>query len=107
MSALPGIKSLALTSNGLLLKRRLPALVEAGVTGVNVSLDTLVPAKYMFITRRKGFERVVEAIDASVEAGLVVKVNCVVMKGLNEEEIVDFVEFTRDRPVDVRFIECV
>ena len=105
LRAIPGIDSVSLTSNGIVLKRKLPELVEAGVDGVNISLDTLVPAKFMLITRRRGLERVLEAIDASVEAGLRVKVNCVVMNGVNEEELVDFVELTRHKPIDVRFIE--
>ena len=107
LKALPGVESLVLTSNAIVLKRKLPDLVRAGVDGVNISLDTLVPAKFLFITRRKGLERVLEAIDACVEAGLTVKVNCVVMNGVNEEELGDFVELTRHKPIDVRFIECV
>ena len=99
------MQAVTLTSNGLLVKRHLASLVEAGVTGINISLDTLVAAKFLFITRRQGLERVLQAIDACIDAGLVVKVNCVVMNGVNEDEIVDFVEFTRTRSVDVRFIE--
>lgn len=105
LKALPGVESLVLTSNAIVLKRKLPGLVQAGVDGVNISLDTLVPAKFLFITRRKGLERVLEAIDACVEAGMTVKVNCVVMNGVNEEELGDFVELTRHKPIDIRFIE--
>ena len=69
-------------------------LIEAGVTQFNISLDTLVSAKFNFITRRRGFSRVLSAIQATEEAyqdASVVKVNCVVMRGMNEDEIVDFV----------------
>lgn len=89
-----------------MLQRKLPALQAAGVTLLNVSLDTLVPAKFEFITRRKGCERVLGAIDAAVDAGYSpVKVNVCVMNGFNEDELVDFVALTEHKDIDVRFIE--
>jgi cyclic pyranopterin phosphate synthase len=96
-----------MTTNGIVLGKKLPALREAGLTHLNISLDTLVPAKFSFMTRRLGFERVLSSIDSAVDifGGDAVKVNCVVMRGSNEDELCDFVEFTRDRSVDVRFIE--
>ena len=79
----------------------------AGVTGFNISLDTLVEAKFGFITRRKGFARVLEGIDAVLEhEHCTVKVNVVAMNGVNEEEFADFVSFTQHKRVAVRFIEC-
>ena len=95
----------AITTNGLTLGRKLPALVEAGLTHVNLSLDTLLDFKYEIVTRRRGHARVLRALDAAVEAGLRVKLNCVVMQGFNEDELCDFVGLTRDRAIDVRFIE--
>nr|XP_006824930.1 PREDICTED: molybdenum cofactor biosynthesis protein 1-like [Saccoglossus kowalevskii] len=100
------LRCLAMTTNGIVLKRKLPALKEAGLNLINISLDTLVPAKFEFITRRKGWQRVMESIDAAIDHGYKpVKVNCVVMRGFNEDEIVDFVDFTKNKSVDVRFIE--
>lgn len=66
---LNGVKTLAMTTNGLLLSRKLPALQEAGINLLNVSLDTLVSAKFEFITRRKGFEKVLQGIDLALELG--------------------------------------
>ncbi|CAN1228749.1 GTP 3',8-cyclase, mitochondrial [Linum grandiflorum] len=101
-----GLDTLAITTNGLTLAKKLPNLKANGLTSVNISLDTLVPAKFEFLTRRKGHQRVVDSIHAAVECGYnPVKVNCVVMRGLNDDEICDFVELTRDKPINVRFIE--
>lgn len=106
VAALPGVESVGITTNGMLLERKLPALVRAGLTSVNVSLDTLVAAKFEFITRRRGHDRVLRAVDAALEAGVqTVKINCVVMRGVNDDELSTFVELTRRRPVEVRFIE--
>lgn len=106
LSKLKGLKTLAMTTNGLTLARKLPKLKESGLTSVNISLDTLVPAKFEFLTRRKGHEKVMESINAAIEVGYnPVKVNCVVMRGFNDDEICDFVELTRDRPINIRFIE--
>ncbi|GAU91142.1 hypothetical protein RvY_03456 [Ramazzottius varieornatus] len=103
---LPGLEEVVLTTNGLLLTRKLPSLLKAGLRSVNVSLDTLIPAKFELITRRRGWEKVIEGIDAALEAGLVpLKLNCVVTRGVNEEEMVDFVRWTQNKAVDVRFIE--
>ncbi|XP_028903175.1 molybdenum cofactor biosynthesis protein 1 isoform X2 [Ornithorhynchus anatinus] len=103
---LPGLKTLAVTTNGLNLARMLPRLQEAGLDAINVSLDTLVPAKFEFIVRRKGFHKVMEGIHKAIELGYdPIKVNCVVMRGLNEDELPDFVALSERLPVDVRFIE--
>ncbi|GAB2272745.1 GTP 3',8-cyclase, mitochondrial [Dionaea muscipula] len=106
LSEMEGLKTLAMTTNGLTLARKLPRLKECGLTSVNISLDTLVPAKFEFMTRRKGHQRVMEAIDASICLGYdPVKVNCVVMRGFNDDEICDFVDLTREKPINIRFIE--
>jgi len=100
------LKMIGVTTNGIVLGRKLSALKKAGLDAINISLDTLQPLKYEFVTRRRGFERVMSNIKKSVELGFTsVKVNCVVMKGLNEDEVCDFVSLTKDIPVDVRFIE--
>jgi cyclic pyranopterin phosphate synthase len=73
---------------------------------VNISLDSLVPAKFELLTRRRGHERVLASIAAALAAGFApVKVNCVVMRGVNEDELLDFVALTRHQDVNVRFIE--
>ncbi|KAK4476416.1 hypothetical protein RD792_015568 [Penstemon davidsonii] len=106
LSNLSGLKTLAMTTNGIVLANKLPRLRECGLSLLNISLDTLVPAKFEFMTRRKGHERVMKSIDAAIQLGYnPVKVNCVVMRGFNDDEICDFVELTRERPINVRFIE--
>ncbi|CCG84981.1 protein of unknown function [Taphrina deformans PYCC 5710] len=101
-----GLKELAMTSNGIALKRKLPLLVRAGLTHLNLSLDTLDPWRYQLMSRRKGLEVVLETIELAITLGIQpLKVNCVVIKGLNDGEINDFVRFTKDRPLEVRFIE--
>ncbi|CAI0421882.1 unnamed protein product [Linum tenue] len=69
LSNLKGLEKLAMTTNGIVLAKKLPKLKESGLTSINISLDTLVPAKFEFLTRRKGFERVMESIHAAVECG--------------------------------------
>ncbi|XP_057807617.1 GTP 3',8-cyclase, mitochondrial [Salvia miltiorrhiza] len=106
LSNLRGLKTLAMTTNGITLANKLPRLKECGLSLLNISLDTLVPAKFEFMTRRRGHERVLKSIDAAIELGYSpVKVNCVVMRGFNDDEICDFVELTREKPINVRFIE--
>jgi cyclic pyranopterin phosphate synthase len=105
-----GLRELCLTTNGLALHRKLEPMVEAGLTGVNLSLDTLDPWQFQIMTRRKGFEAVQKSIQRIFElnkagAGIKFKINCVVMRGINDREIIPFVEMTRDRDVEVRFIE--
>ncbi|KAM4625385.1 molybdenum cofactor biosynthesis protein 1 isoform 1-T1 [Polymixia lowei] len=103
---LEGLKTIAVTTNGMNLARLLPKLKEAGLDLINISLDSLVPAKFEFIVRRKGFHKVMEGIDKAIEMGYnPVKVNCVIMRGLNEDELLDFVALTEKKPLEVRFIE--
>ncbi|CAA9994495.1 unnamed protein product [Nesidiocoris tenuis] len=106
LKSLPGLEVVAITTNGLVLTRMLVPLQRAGLDIVNVSLDTLQPLKYQKITRRKGWNKVIAGIDLAIQLGYrPLKLNVVAMKGFNDDEILDFVEFTRDRNVDVRFIE--
>uniref|UniRef100_A0A665UZQ4 Molybdenum cofactor biosynthesis protein 1 n=1 Tax=Echeneis naucrates TaxID=173247 RepID=A0A665UZQ4_ECHNA len=103
---LEGLKTIAITTNGMSLAKLLPKLKDAGLDLINISLDSLVPAKFEFIVRRKGFHKVMEGIDKAIEMGYnPVKVNCVVMRGLNEDELLDFVALTEKKPLEVRFIE--
>jgi len=101
-----GLDDLALTTNGTTLTRHAAALSEAGLTRVNVSLDSLVSHRFAEITRRDALDRVLSGISAAQEAGLTpVKVNCVVVRGTNDDEILDFVDFARTTGCEVRFIE--
>lgn len=109
MNRQAGLTSLGLTSNGIALKRKLPALVDAGLSHLNLSLDTLDPFKYELMTRRRGFERVVESLELAQSLkprGLrQTKINVVVIRGVNDQEVADFVNLTRDMDITVRFIE--
>jgi len=106
VAAVPGIVDVSMTTNGVTLGKRLETLKANGLTRLNISLDTLVPAKFEFMTRRKGQERVVASIDKAIELGFQsVKVNCVVMRGQNDDELLDFVALTKNKPINVRFIE--
>lgn len=100
------LDDLSLTTNGTTLARHAVALRDAGLDRVNVSLDSLITHRFAEITRRDALARVLEGITAARSAGLdPVKVNCVVVAGTNDDEIIDFVEFARATGCDVRFIE--
>jgi len=95
-----------MTSNGIVLARKLPQLVEAGLNSINISLDTLIEEKFVKIARRLGFQAVMNSINKALELGFnPVKINCVVMKGINDNEMINFVEWTKNLPIEVRFIE--
>ncbi len=102
---LPGLERLVLTTNGLRLGKLAPRLVEAGVSGVNISIDSLNAGLYKEITRGGDLKRCLEGIEAAIEANLHTKINVVVMNGTNDHEVHDFVDFARTRPISVRFIE--
>ncbi|MFO7733193.1 MAG: GTP 3',8-cyclase MoaA [Candidatus Aminicenantes bacterium] len=103
-----GPEDLALTTNGLNLARHASALKAAGLGRVTVSLDTLRKERFETITRRTGFERIFEGLDAAREAGLVsLKVNTVVIRGVNDDEPPDFVRFGEREGIEVRFIELM
>lgn len=105
-----GLRELCITSNGISLHRKLDSMAEAGLTAVNLSLDTLDPWQFQIITRRKGFDAVMKSMTQILDmnkagAGIKLKINCVVMRGMNEKEIIPFVELGRDQDLEVRFIE--
>ncbi|MBV8600953.1 MAG: GTP 3',8-cyclase MoaA [Candidatus Eremiobacteraeota bacterium] len=108
LSAIPGIDDIALSTNGIMLEQQIDELVRAGLRRVNVSLDTLREDRFFAIARRKGLQRVLGGIDAALRAGLgPVKINCVVMRGKNDDEVADLAALTRERAVFVRFIEVM
>jgi len=107
-AAVPGVESVHLTTNGILLPEKAEDLLAAGLTGLNISLDTLDAAKFFEITRRSGVEKVLDSMRAAVGLGFPsVKVNVVALRGFNDNEIGAFVDLTRDAPITVRFIELM
>lgn len=96
---------LVITTNGTRIKELLPILISAGIKTVNISLDTLDRDKFLLITRRDAFEQVRDNIDLLIANDITVKINMVVMKGLNDNEISDFIHWTKDYPIQIRFIE--
>ena len=106
--ALPGVRELCLTTNGTLLPELAAPLREAGVDRLNVSLDTLRPDRYAYMTRRGELSRVLQGLEAAEQVGFSnTKVNVVLMAGFNDDEIGDFVALTERYPLEVRFIELM
>ena len=106
LTSLPGIEEVYLTTNGSLLEEFSPALRRNGLSRINVSLDSLKPDRYKEITRGGDLERVWRGIEAARSAGFEpIKLNVVVIKGVNDDEIEDFAAFTRENSIEVRFIE--
>ncbi len=102
----PGIREVSMTTNGLLLEERARRLKEAGLARVNVSLDTLKPERFAQITGLAALEKVVSGIEEAARVGLYpVKVNMVLLKGLNEDEIVDMIDFTKENGLILQIIE--
>ena len=107
-AATEGIREVVLTTNGILLPELAPALREAGVRRINLSLDTLDPDKYARMTRGGRLDQALAGLRAALEAGFDrVKVNAVLIGGFNTDEIPELAELTRRYPVDVRFIELM
>jgi GTP 3',8-cyclase len=104
----PGVRTVAMTTNGLLLARQARALAEAGLRRVNVSIDTVDPDKFRKLTRWGQVGEVWEGIEAAEAAGLEIKLNAVVVRGYNDrEDVVELAALTRQRPWQVRFIEMM
>ncbi|MBQ7228789.1 MAG: GTP 3',8-cyclase MoaA, partial [Clostridia bacterium] len=103
---MPGIETISMTTNGLLLPDMLADLKDAGLTSVNISLDTLKEERFDEITRTTGnLPKVLDAIRLCEETGLNTKVNCVAMRGVNDDELADIASLAKDRNIGVRFIE--
>ncbi len=107
VSAAPGIRRVALSTNGYRLLELAPDLKAAGVAAVNVSVDSLDAARFAALTGQDGLGGVLAGIHRSLELGLETKLNAVLMKGLNDDEFSKFVELARERPLSVRFIELM
>jgi cyclic pyranopterin phosphate synthase len=106
LSRIPGIADLALTTNAHFLRGRAKGLKEAGLQRITVSLDSLEAERFTLLTGRNELTQVIDGIDAAIEAGLQpVKVNSVVIRGINDDQAARFAAFARERGVSVRFIE--
>jgi len=105
LKAIDQIKKVTLTTNGVLLEKYLPELIDAGVDAINVSLDTLDYKKYQLITGYACLDSVLRGIDQALEASIPVKINCVAFKGNDDWK--ELIQLAQDRKIDVRFIELM
>lgn len=105
LAAIPGLRQLVLTTNGLLLDELSVPLRNAGVQRLNISLDSLRPEVFARITRCGDLSRVLAGIASAERAGFPIKLNAVVMRGVNDDELLEFAAMTLERPITVRFIE--
>ncbi len=105
LAKIDGLKSISMTTNGLLFSQKAKQLKDAGLTSVNISLDTFRPNVFKEISGTNGLEKVLKSIRDANKIGLKVKVNTVIMRGQNDDEILDFARFARDTGNLVRFIE--
>jgi cyclic pyranopterin phosphate synthase len=106
LASIPGIKDVGLTTNGILLAPLAKELWDAGLRRINISLDTMDPVRFLELTRRTGFEQVIEGILAAKAAGFnPVKINAVAIKGVTEADVVPLALFCREHDLELRFIE--
>ena len=104
---IPGIEQVTLTTNGILLKDKLPALKKAGISAVNISLDTMDRAQYQELTGKDCLLQIMEGIRAALEQGMRVKINCVALNECNESQWGNLAALAKEYPMDVRFIEMM
>lgn len=102
-----GIEEIYLTTNGIMLYDMLEQLSINGLKGVNISLDSLKDSRFNKLTRIGHLDKVLKAIDKALELGIKVKLNTVIVNDINKDEIIDFVNLTREKNIDVRFIELM
>ncbi|MDR1991982.1 MAG: GTP 3',8-cyclase MoaA [Nitrososphaerota archaeon] len=105
LSKIAGLKSLGMTTNGLLFSQKAAQLKAAGLQSINISLDTLKPDRFKSITRVDGFSQVLSSLQTAREEGFEVKINTVIIRGQNDDELVDFAQFASNTGYPVRFIE--
>jgi cyclic pyranopterin phosphate synthase len=106
LASIPGIKDVGLTTNGILLAPMARQLRDAGLERINISLDTMDPARFEQLTRRTGFEQVIDGILAAKEAGFdPVKINAVAIRGVTEDDVAPLARFSREHRLELRFIE--
>jgi cyclic pyranopterin phosphate synthase len=102
-----GIPRIKLTTNGALLERKAASLKQAGLQSINVSLDAVEEAVFLRMSRRSSVARVIRGIDAALDAGLSVKLNAVIMKGMNDGQVLPLLEFAFTRGITIRFLEVM
>jgi cyclic pyranopterin phosphate synthase len=107
IKAVEGIEEVSMTTNGIFLNEQLNELVAAGLDRTNISLDTLHSDRYSEITRGGDLNKVLSAVEGSLKAGLTTKLNTVIIRDFNYDEIMDFVRLTETMPINVRFIELM
>ena len=107
LKALEGIEKVTVTTNGQLLFRYIDDLKEAGADGINISLDTLDPDRFAWITGGGQLQKTLDAVDLSLAAGIPTKTNCLLHKGFNEDEILSLVRFAFRKGILMRFIELM
>ncbi|MEA4807226.1 MAG: GTP 3',8-cyclase MoaA [Acetobacterium wieringae] len=108
ISEIDGIEDIGMTTNGIQLLKMAADLKAAGLHRLNISLDSLKPEKFKFITGGGDLKKTMAGIDRALSLGMTpVKINTVLIKGINDDEIDDLIEMTRDRPIEIRFIELM
>lgn len=107
LKSMPGTEQVTLTTNGVLLKEALPQLLELGIDGVNISLDTMDADTFRLLTGRDEFQNVYDGILTCQASGIRTKVNSVLLRGINDHEFRKLLDLARNYPVDVRFIEIM
>ena len=107
INSIPGIEEIYLTTNGILLADMIDELAVNGLKGVNISLDSLNEERFNKLTRLGKLNKVLEAIDKAIALGIKVKLNTVIVNDINKDEIIDFVNLTKEKEIDVRFIELM
>jgi len=96
---------LALTTNGYLLKSQVQKLKKAGLKRINISLDSLEKETFWYLTKKNVLQSVLDGIDAAIEAGMIVKLNSVILKGINENEVLSLYDYAKRKGIQIRFIE--
>ena len=107
LNSIEGIEEIYITTNGILLDKYLDDFKNLGLTGVNISLDSLKDDNFKNLTRLGDLDKVLKAIDKALNLGIKVKINTVMIQGINDNEILDFINLTLDKNIDVRFIELM
>jgi len=102
-----GITDLNLTTNGLLLHKRVPALKAAGLTAINVSLDATDAATYFMMGRKQGLNQTLKGIDAALDTGIAIKINSVIMKDLNHDQVIPLLKYAASKQIIIRFLEIM
>ncbi len=102
-----GISEIKMTSNATLLAGKAKDLQSAGLTSINISLDAIDPDVSFSINQRAKLQKILDGIDKSIEAGIQVKINCVVMKGMNDHQILSLINYSKERNIIIRFLELM